>query len=165
MAINCRVEIFHFLDKENCQLNKNMGCTDIFLFTQSSVSIYFICIKIKYVLDHFFLNKLYKNLIVHNEDSSPAVYNTCYIVTCKIASSYYEYDFLFKFEKKIHFFYIHSKSGILSPSENFTTYCYPVIHFINCYYTYCCLLFIYFRDIYQVNLELLHFIHVLLKIF
>ena len=98
LAINCRVEIFHFLDKENCQLNKNMGCTDIFLFTQSSVCIYFICIKIKYVLDHCFLNKLYKNLIVHNEDSSPAVYNTCYIVTCKIASSYYEYDFLFKFE-------------------------------------------------------------------
>jgi hypothetical protein len=64
---------------EASNFNKNQGCSDFFLindnfvifFRKSNIKNYFI--NIQSIFTH-------KNLLVHNEDSSPAVYNTCYMV-------------------------------------------------------------------------------------
>jgi hypothetical protein len=56
-------------------------------------------IEILYIIRKFFKIKILKLLkediayLLHNEDADPAIYATCYIVTCKIISSDFKYIF------------------------------------------------------------------------
>ncbi|CAF0950532.1 unnamed protein product [Brachionus calyciflorus] len=88
LALNLRVEIMHVVSSgPDCKLitkreeDTGKECSDFILIDDEN------------------------NYLIHNEDSTPSVYNTSYLVTCKILSSDY--------------------SGVKSPTEEFTCYCYP----------------------------------------
>ena len=58
-----------------------------FLFTQ-----WWLRIKLTYYIHIFMSKKIlwFKNAIVHNEDASITIYETCYLVTYKIKSQNYK---------------------------------------------------------------------------